>query len=151
MDFKCDLTPPLKKKIYLFNEKMYIWPLEHPKNAFSSKIAPKQIYFWPYSNKGSYLDYQKPHVEDGHWPQAWRQKWRVVFRACVPPDWVTNLRCLSDVVYLVKNNSLSIHSLQYVTFNKTYLSNVFYLTPWTRGNIIMTFVYQQHLAIPFKM
>jgi len=71
IDFKCDLTPPLKKKIYLFNEKMYIY-------ALFSKIAPKQIYFWPYSNRGSYLEYQKPHVEDGHWPRAWRQKWRVV-------------------------------------------------------------------------
>jgi len=57
---------------------MYIWPLEHPKSALFSKIAPKQIYFWPYSNRGSYLEYQKPHVEDGHWPRAWRQKWRAV-------------------------------------------------------------------------
>ena len=61
-----------------FNEKMYIWPLEHPKSALFSKIAPKQIYFWPYSIKGSWLEYQKPHVEDGHWPLAWRQKWRAV-------------------------------------------------------------------------
>ena len=53
-------------------------PLEHPKNALFSRIAPKQIYFWPYSVKGSYLEYKKPHVEDGHWPLAWRQKWRVV-------------------------------------------------------------------------
>jgi len=57
---------------------MVIWPLEHPKNALFSKIAPKQIYFWPYSIKGSWLEYQKPHVEDGHWPLAWRQKWRAV-------------------------------------------------------------------------
>ena len=41
-------------------------PLEHPKNALFSRIAPKQIYFWPYSIKGSCLEYQKPHVEDGH-------------------------------------------------------------------------------------
>ena len=58
---------------------MAIWPLEHPKNALFSKIAPKQIYFWPYSIKGSWLEYQKPHVEDGHRPLAWRQKWRAVY------------------------------------------------------------------------
>ena len=62
---------------------MAIWPLEHPKNALFSKIAPKQIYFWPYSIKGSWLEYQKPHVEDGHRPLAWRQKWRAVIRACM--------------------------------------------------------------------
>ena len=67
-----------EEKICLLNEKIYIWPVKHPKNALFSKIAPKQIYFWPYSNRGSYLEYQKPHVEDGHWPRAWRQKWRAV-------------------------------------------------------------------------
>ena len=41
-------------------------PIEHPKNALFSRIAPKQIYFLPYSVKGSCLEYQKPHVEDGH-------------------------------------------------------------------------------------
>ena len=67
-----------KEKMAMFHQKMAIWPLEHPKNALFSRIAPKQIYFWPYSVKGSYLEYKKPHVEDGHWPLAWRQKWRVV-------------------------------------------------------------------------
>ena len=67
-----------EEKIFLLNEKMAIWPLEHLKNALFSRIAPKQIYFWPYSVKRSCLEYQKPHVEDGHWPLAWRQKWRAV-------------------------------------------------------------------------
>ena len=96
IDFKCDLTPPLQKKIYLLNEKMAIWPLEHLKNALFSWIAPKQICFWPYSVKGSYLDYKKPHVEDGHWPLAWRQKWRAVQYACYldtcDPEWWLNFR-----------------------------------------------------------
>ena len=43
-------------------------------------MASNRIYFWPYSVKGSCLEYQKPPVEDGHWPLAWRQKWRPVHR-----------------------------------------------------------------------
>ena len=42
-----------KEKMAMFHQKMAIWPLEHPINALFSKIAPKQIYFWPYSIKGS--------------------------------------------------------------------------------------------------
>ena len=42
---------------------MSMRPLEHPKNELFSKIAPKQIYFWPYSIKGSCLEYQKPQLE----------------------------------------------------------------------------------------
>ena len=57
----------------MFHQKMAIWPLEHPKNALFSKIAAKQIYFWPYSIKGSYLEYKKPHGADGHWTLAWHQ------------------------------------------------------------------------------
>ena len=48
---------------------------KHPKNALFSQIALKQIYFWPNSIKGSYLEYQKPHGEDGHWTLAWRLNW----------------------------------------------------------------------------
>ena len=71
-----------EKKMAMFHQKMAIWPLEHPKNALFSKIAPKQIYFWPYSIKGSWLEYQKPHIEGGHWPLAWHQKWRAVSSSC---------------------------------------------------------------------
>ena len=52
---------------------MSIRPLKHPKNPLFSKIAAKQIYFWPYSIKGSYLEYKKPHGADGHWTLAWHQ------------------------------------------------------------------------------
>ena len=40
--------------------------LKHLRNALFSTIAPNWIYFCPYSIKGSYLEYQKPHSEDGH-------------------------------------------------------------------------------------
>ena len=53
-------------------------PLKHPKNALFSKIALKQIYFWPYSIKGSHLEYKKPNGEDGHRTLAWRQNWMTV-------------------------------------------------------------------------
>ncbi len=47
---------------------MAIKTLKHLLNAHLSKIATKQIYFWPYSVKGSYLAYQKPHGEDENPP-----------------------------------------------------------------------------------
>ena len=49
-------TDPLNT--YLVSEKIAMRPLKYPKNALFSKIAAKQIYFWPYFIKGSYLEYQ---------------------------------------------------------------------------------------------
>ena len=46
------------KDVGVTNEKMPMRPLEHP------KIAPKLIDFWPYSIKGSYLEYRKPHGDE---------------------------------------------------------------------------------------
>ena len=74
-------------------------PLKHPKDALFSKIAPKQIYFWSYSNKGNCSEYQKPHIEDGHRLLAWRQKWRAVHKHLCVCACVLVCVCLCACVY----------------------------------------------------
>ena len=65
-DDKSVLGSIQRKKMGIINQKMAVLPLKHPKNALFFKSSPKWIYFWPYSIKGSYLEYQKQGVKGGH-------------------------------------------------------------------------------------
>ena len=62
----------------LSNKKMANRPLKHLKKSVFSKSARGMIYFWAFSIKGIYMDYQKPSPDLTHWTRPWRQPWPVV-------------------------------------------------------------------------
>ena len=77
-DLLSDLTLPMTKIRALSDKKMANRPLKHLKKSVFSKSARGMIYFWAFSIKGIYMDYQKPSPDLTHWPRPWRRPWPVV-------------------------------------------------------------------------
>ena len=73
-----DLTLPLKKIMHLSHKKMANRSIKHLENALFFKSPSRLIYFWPYSIKGRYIDYQKPNVDLTLGPRPWGQPWLMV-------------------------------------------------------------------------
>ena len=66
-----DLTLPMAKIRALSDKKMANRLLKHLKKSVFSKSARGMIYFWAFSIKGIYMDYQKPSPDITHGPRPW--------------------------------------------------------------------------------